>query len=68
VSVVHPSPEIPREPELTDAAIVNVNALARRLRSAGGVVAFATSRIMSPEDQARRLGVATFTSNSRPSQ
>ena len=45
-----------REPELTDAAIVNVNALARRLRSAGGIVAFATSRITNPTDLARRLG------------
>ena len=45
-----------REPELTDAAIVNVNALARRLRNLGGIVAFATSRIANPVDLARRLG------------
>ena len=45
-----------REPELAEAAIVNVNALARRLRSAGGVVAFATSRVVSQAHLARFLG------------
>ena len=48
-----------REPELTEAAIARINAVARPLRGAGGTVAFVTSVIADPDGLARRLGDAS---------
>ena len=48
-----------REPELTEAAIGRINAIARPLRGAGGTVAFVTSMIEDPNGLARRLGDAS---------